>query len=247
LGNVERGAVRLAAVPSLMTLAIPGTVARFIRERPNVNVYLREENAEGVQRRLLAGDVDFGLSNLWQEDAQIQFEPLFQDRYGVLYAPPSPLDDVRGELRWRDLETVPVIGFSSDWGLQNRLVSQEIPEHVRRPRYEVSNTVTIAALISEGAGVSVLSALGARRPPLDSLRFRLLEQPVLMRTVGALTRKGQTLPPAAAALLADLRRDLPMHLRVPGVEPCDASQAPVGRRAGGKRSSSPTGQGKAAR
>jgi DNA-binding transcriptional LysR family regulator len=217
LGNVERGAVRLAAVPSLMTLAIPATVARFIREHPNVNVYLREENAEGVQRRLLAGDVDFGLSNLWQEDAQVDFEPLFDDRYGVVYAAQSALDRGSGALRWRDLESLRVIGFSSDWGLQNRLNAQEIPEHVRRPRYEVSNTVTIAALIREGAGVSVVSALGARRPPLDKLRFRLLEEPVVARSVGILTRKGQGLPPAAAGLLTELRADLPPHLAVPGV------------------------------
>ncbi|HWL30323.1 MAG TPA: LysR substrate-binding domain-containing protein, partial [Burkholderiaceae bacterium] len=217
LGNLDRGAVGLAAVPSVMTLAIPGTVARFIHDKPGINVYLREENAEGVQRRLLAGDIDFGIANLWREDAQLDFEPLFHDRYGVLYAPPSELDRGEGALTWRALECLRVIGFSSDWGLQNLLMSEEIPEHVRRPRYEVSNTVTIAALISEGAGVSVMSALGARRPPLDRLSFRLLRQPVMQRTVGILTRKGRGLSPAASFLLDRLRKELVPHLNLPGV------------------------------
>jgi DNA-binding transcriptional LysR family regulator len=241
LGNVERGAVGLAAVPSVMTLAIPATVARFIRERPNINVYLREENAQGVQRRLLAGDIDFGISNLWKDDAQVDFEPLFQDRYGVLYASPSELDSKK-QLCWRDLEDLRVIGFSSDWGLQNRLLAQEIPEHVRRPRYEVSNTVTIAALISEGAGVSVVSALGAKRPPLDRLSFRTLDKPAMMRTVGILTRKGQGLSPAAASLLSELRRDLPQQVSIPGVELVGGSVAdrkPDIPRAGRRRRAPP--------
>ncbi len=217
LGNVERGSVGLAAVPSVMTLLIPATVARFIQDRPNINVYLREENAEGVQRRLLAGDVAFGISNIWQEDAQIDFQPLFQDRYGVMYASPSALDESDDPVRWRELDKFRVIGFSSDWGLQTRLQSRNIPEGVRRPRYEVSNTTTMAALISEGAGVSVVSALGARRPPLDGLNFRPLVEPVMMRTVGVMRRKGQILSPAAAELLARLLEAMPAQLSVPNV------------------------------
>jgi DNA-binding transcriptional LysR family regulator len=92
-----------------------------------------------------------------------------------------------------------------------------LSEEIREPRYKVSNTSTIATLLSRCAGVCAMSSLAAQRAPLDGLSFRLLEEPTLFRTVGVLTRAGRSLSPAATAMMVEVQLALPSLERFNGV------------------------------
>jgi DNA-binding transcriptional LysR family regulator len=218
LGKRERGRVGVAAVPSVMALLLSEASDAFINNFPGIDLYLREDNSEAVQQRILNGDVDFGICSPWESDAQLAFEPLFEDTYGVVAAPNHPLVKRTGKVQWKDLQGYRIIGYSADLGMQHQLTQTDtLSQEVRQPRYRVSNTSTIATLLTRGPGVSVMSALAAQRAPLDSLSFRLLEEPTLSRTVGVLTRAGRSLSPAAAAMMTELRKALPALKRFSGV------------------------------
>lgn len=81
-----------------------------------------------------------------------------------------------------------------------------LSEELREPRYRVSNTSTIEALLAQSLCISVMSALAAKRAPLDLLTFRPLTRPVLSRTVGIVTRQGHRLSPAASTMLTYVRK-----------------------------------------
>ncbi|KWF06452.1 LysR family transcriptional regulator [Burkholderia pseudomultivorans] len=218
LGKRERGRVGVAAVPSVMALLLSEASAEFIENFPGIDLYLREDNSEGVQQRIQSGDVDFGICSPWEPDTQLTIEPLFEDTYGVVTAPDHPFARQTGEVAWSELEHHRIIGFSADLGMQHQLSrTPALSQQIREPRYRVSNTSTIATLLTRGAGVSVMSALAAQRAPLDSLTFRLLKEPTLSRTVGLLSRSGRSLSPAAAAMVAELRKALPALGRFQGV------------------------------
>ncbi|MFM0341410.1 LysR family transcriptional regulator [Paraburkholderia fungorum] len=222
LGKRERGRVGVAAVPSVLALLLSEASAAFIDKFPGIDLYLREDNSESVQQRILSGDVDFGICSPWGSDAQLTFEPLFEDTYGVVTARDHPLADRTGSVPWSALGSYRIIGFSADLGMQHQLTETSVlSQEVREPRYRVSNTSTIATLLTRGAGVSVMSALAAQRAPLDSLSFRLLKEPTLSRTVGVLTRVGRSLSPAATAMMVELREALPTLARFSGVRLVD--------------------------
>ncbi|MGF6768029.1 DNA-binding transcriptional LysR family regulator [Paraburkholderia sp. GAS199] len=219
LGNHERGKVGVATVPSVMALLLPEVVAAYIEMFPEIDVYLREDNSEAVQRRVLDGDVDFGICSPWQADAELAFEPLFEDYFGVVFAEHHPLAAGTGELTWQEIAEFRIVGFTPDLGMQHQLSQTEgLSREVREPRYQVSNTSAIEALLSRGVGVSVMSALAAQRAPLDRLNFRLLGTPVLKRTVGVVRRQGKSLSPAAATLLERVHGAVPQLLRFPGLQ-----------------------------
>jgi DNA-binding transcriptional LysR family regulator len=160
-------------------------------------------------------------------DAQLSFEPLFEDTYGLVTARDHPLAARVGSVPWCELESYRIIGFSADLGMQHQLTqTSALSREVREPRYRVSNTSTIATLLTRGAGVSVMSALAAQRAPLDSLSFRLLKEPSLSRTVGVLTRVGRSLSPAATAMMVELREALPVLTRFSGVRLVAKTSAP---------------------
>ncbi|QYD73674.1 LysR family transcriptional regulator [Paraburkholderia edwinii] len=218
LGKRERGKVGVAAVPSVMALLLPEAVAAYIDAYPNIDIYLREDNSETVQQRIINGDVDFGICSPWEHDPELVFEPLFEDSFGVVFAPHHALAEKEGELSWQDIDGYRIIGFSPDLGMQHQLSrTVGLSVEVREPRYRVSNTSTIETLVARGVGVSIMSALAAQRAPLDTLKLRLLSQPVLTRTVGVLRREGKSLSPAAATMLQYVRAAVPQLARFPGV------------------------------
>lgn len=218
LGKRGRGKVGIASVPSVMALLLPEPVAEYIDDYPNIDVYLREDNSESVQQRLIAGDVDFGICSPWEPDSELVFEPLFEDSFGVVFAPDHPFAATKGKLSWKDLTGQRIIGFSADLGMQHQLSHTEgLSQEVREPRYRVSNTSAIETLVARSVGVSVMSALAAQRAPLNHLSLRLLSSPTLTRTVGVLRRQGKSLSPAASTMLEYVRRAVPELGRFPGV------------------------------
>lgn len=218
LGKRERGRVGVAAVPSVMALLLPEAVATYIEAFPGIDVYLREDNSEAVQQRIIDGDVDFGICSPWEPDAELVFEPLFEDSFGVVFAPHHPLADSDAELTWDEIAPFRIVGFSPDLGMQHQLThTLTLSPDIREPRYRVSNTATIETLLTRGVGVSVMSALAAQRAPLDRLCLRLLCAPVLTRTVGVVRRQGKSLSPAATTLLHHIRMNIAQLGRFPGV------------------------------
>ncbi len=234
LGKRERGKVGVAAVPSVMALLLPEAVVTYIDAYPNIDLYLREDNSESVQQRILSGDVDFGICSPWEHDPDLVFEPLFRRLFRRrLCASPCARRERRRTVVGRHCG-YRIIGFSPDLGMQHQLShTAGLSLEVREPRYRVSNTSTIETLVARGIGVSIMSALAAQRAPLDRLSLRLLTKPVLTRTVGVLRRQGKSLSPAALTMLQHIREAVPQLARFPGVRVAEGLAAEGSPRAPG--------------
>jgi DNA-binding transcriptional LysR family regulator len=150
--------------------------------------------------------VDFGLTTKVRADAELSFEPLFHNPFGVVFAPDHPLGRKRGKLKWADLAPYRIVGYTSDTGMQGLLTgAAELPEEVKNPFYRVSSTAVISTLVGRGLGVSVMPSLAALREPLNALTFRLLDEPRLTREISLVRRAGRSLSPAAESMLELLR------------------------------------------
>ena len=53
----QQGRVRIASVPSVAAKLIPSVLGAFCEQYPNVEVSLIDDNAAGVEERLLSGEV----------------------------------------------------------------------------------------------------------------------------------------------------------------------------------------------
>jgi DNA-binding transcriptional LysR family regulator len=223
LGNMKRGKVGVAAVPSLMALLLPQAVSAYVERLPEVDLYLREDNSAAVQQRVLDEEVDLGLAGPLGDVSGLELTPLLKDRFGVVCSKDHPLALAKRPVRWSDLASFRIIGFAADLGMQRLLEDTSgVPEKVKAPRYRVSNTSAVESLVSRGLGVSVMSALAAKRPPLTELAWRPLVEPGLDRTVCLMTKRGRALTSAAAAFLepvmaalADLERHEGVSILMP--------------------------------
>lgn len=204
LARHEIGQVSIATVPSVASRLLPGPLARFVAEHPNVQVSIQDGTAENVQQLLAQGRVDFAISSLWVTDEQIDFAPILYDQVGVVCRADHPLVQVEQALHWSQLRGVAMIGN----GTSRLLEGTEAECLLEHSRLFVSNMISLIAMLEEGAGISTLPYLAF---PLENekLAFLPLAEPKVERQIGMLTRKGRSLSPAAGALMAFLRAHLP--------------------------------------
>ncbi len=81
-----------------------------------------------------------------------------------------------------------------------------------RPIVETSNTITLAAMVAEGVGITVLPELAARVADLAApgkLAFVPLCEPIRKRPIGIITRQSRSLSPIARIFLAMVMEQAP--------------------------------------
>ena len=189
------GRVAIACVPSFASELLPRILDRFAARYPQIQLEVADDTAYNVQRRVLDQAVDFGVGSMWDLDPNLDFEPLLQDQMGLVCRRDHPLALMDRELQWTDLEGHTLITNGTV-----RLLDGTHAQHVMaKAHFSVSNIISLLAMLRAGIGVTALPqlALSADHPDLV---FVPLSSPRVERRIGLLTRRRQSLSPAARAL-----------------------------------------------
>jgi DNA-binding transcriptional LysR family regulator len=190
---------------------LPPLLREFSARYPNVSVRIDEENEQKVLSMLLAGEADLGFASDYARKPDLAYEPLVRDDIGLLCRADHPLGRRQTALPWPEIEGLPFIAFRPETTIRRLIESSRgMPKNVMEPNYEVSDVITMEALLEANLGVAAGFRLGAYRGRDRKLVFRPLVQPALSRNVCLVTHSERTLSPAATALreraISHLRR-----------------------------------------
>lgn len=215
--QLQQGRVSVAGSPSVVTRLLPSALSQFRQQYPSIQVYIRDESAGSLEQRVLNNEVDFAIAGNHSQQPELDYAPLIRDRYGLVVPSDHPLAG-RLAIHWQQVPNDNLLLLSADTGIRAQLTrfsqNGQIPVKLEPVQIEVSNPAGMAALISQGLGISLLPALAADVHSFAGLSFIPLDQPVIEREICIITRQGRALSPAAAALLDTLRQHL-QHIRLP--------------------------------
>jgi DNA-binding transcriptional LysR family regulator len=208
-GKRSAGEVKIAVLPSLAISIIPRAIEQFSEAHLQIRVHVRDDNAKGVHQQILRNESDFGISNKWEEDGQLKFTPIFQDRVGLVCHKNHNLSKSRSGTQWHKLEKFSFVGMSADTGIYTLLNSiPDLPQCVSNPDYEVLTMVALASLIHSNLAVTALPALAVPRIVDPPLEFIKLGKPTVWRQIYLVTRKSSQLSASAELLRVFLQRAL---------------------------------------
>jgi len=190
----HHGRVTLATVPSVASRLMPEFLAAFIRDYPEININLHDENAEFVCRMVASGEVDLGISSVWAEDERLTYTHLFEDNIGVVLHRDHPLAD-RKSLKWQELKEERFIAN----GTSRLLANSAAASLAGNTDFYISNMISLLAMLEAGSGITTLPRLAF---PVDKqkLRFVPLSEPRLVRQIGIIKLANRLLSPSAQAL-----------------------------------------------
>ncbi|GAA4337779.1 LysR family transcriptional regulator [Pigmentiphaga soli] len=207
LASPETGRARLACVPTAATHFMPGVLERFSRTHPNASVTQLDDTSINIERMVLAQDVDFGICGHVSDNAELAFEPLFQDSYGLVCSVDHPVARL-GQATWDEAAQMPLIGSAAS--AQLALEYPRLPA-LAEPHFHVSNMTSLLSTLDRGVGAAILALQAIPPCYAGRLAFVPLQAPVLTRTIGVLRLKKRSLPPPAAILLDTIRWYLEEH------------------------------------
>lgn len=198
--GLPAGPLRLGTTPTGMTGMLPPILRAWVAKYPQIEVYMEPASTVLLYGRVLAGELDAALlvHPLYELPKACLWQPLRQERL-VLVTP--------ARLRVKDplhtIATEPFIRYDRKV-VGGRMADSYLKSLDLRPqvRFELDGIESIAKLVSEGLGVSVLpdwAVIGRGEP---NLRRWPLPEPCPYRTVGLLSLRGSVRAPLVGAFSA---------------------------------------------
>jgi LysR family carnitine catabolism transcriptional activator len=168
-------------------------------------VSLRDDVAGLIAARVRSGEVDFGISACEGIEADLTAVPLTSDEIVAVFPLRHPLAKL-ARPTWRAFAAYPFIAMSRDSSVR-QLTDQAFAHNglVVEPVSEAKYMSTALGLVASGIGVGALPSSAYGMIEQAGLACAKLNDPVMKRQIGILTKRGRTLGPPAQALVEALR------------------------------------------
>lgn len=203
ISKSQRGHIKIAVAPSIMAHVLAPTLSAFRRLYPDVTISVYDQGSDKIERSVLDGGVDFGLSSRLNNFPDLDYVPVLADPFGVVFPKDHPLAEMPGRVTWSDLKSFDYVGLTDDTGIGSILAHrQELGLLDRAENHDhASSTTSLYALLHLGGKISVLPLLAARTSPLTEFEFRELHEPLVTREICLITRHLRSHSPSTQRIL----------------------------------------------
>lgn len=204
-----RGQVRVFANISAIVEFLPGELASFLHEYPDIQVHLEEQVSSHIAQAVADNRADLGLVSERPLLDGLITTPFRTDELVVVCLPDHALA-AQTQLSFTQLLDLPFVGLQSDSSLHH-LLTRSAADAGRslNLRIQVSSFDAACAMVAAGLGISIVPR-AATTPYVQSLRLRsiALSDAWAQRQLFICTRSGP-LHAAARLLLEHLQHPSP--------------------------------------
>ncbi len=199
LFELQVGRLDIAAMPTFAGTLLPELLLRFHRHHPAIKITVHDIIAEEVVDAVSRGRVDLGISFEPPEADDLDFTPLFKDRFLLVAQPGHDLLS-RKRLTWRDLAGERLIGLQKPSSFR-RQVDSILDQYkvALSPSFEAHQLVVVGRMAAQGLGIAVVPELSRGQMEELGAQCRLIV-PQQSRSVGMLTNRRRPLSQASRAL-----------------------------------------------
>lgn len=200
------GKIGLYANTSAMTGFLPGRLARWLAEYPDVTIELEERSSADTINSIHNGTAEAGLVSDAVDARNLTLEPVADDNL-VLIVPSSHALGSREHVCLADVYDEAFIGLYPGNALQDHISGHaRASGHSLNYRIRMSDFEGMCEMVSNGIGAGVLPLLTAERFSSKFLyRIVPLTDPWAQRRICICYKTPQSLSPGMARLLAFLR------------------------------------------
>lgn len=209
LKGLERGRLSIGASVTIGSYLLPQALAQFHNAYPGLELSVEIANTESVQKKLLDGTLDIGLTEGQISFAEIEAAEFRQDELVAIAAPHHPLAHASKPVTLRRLCEEPFVvrepGSGTRLALEGALAERKLAIY---PVMSLGNIEAIKRAVTAGIGVAFVSELTVG---METAAGRLavieLADFTLRRPFHSVSVRGRHRSRAAQAFLATLRSD----------------------------------------
>jgi len=199
--TLRKGRVAVAALPSLAADVVPRAFARFHGKHPGVTLEIFDRLSDACLELVRQERVDFALTAPGPRLAEFQCRLLRSEPFFLVCSPAHPLAR-RRRVTLRELAGCEFVHMARNSSVRQHVDPLTAGAGVLESSIEIEQLATLAGLIANGLGVSLVPELTLFQFARRDLAVIPLDAPTLRRPLLLVQRKGAVLSAAAAELLA---------------------------------------------
>lgn len=181
-----QGIFRIGTIQTANIVQVPRCVLAFHERYPRVHVAVMELSNDAVLDALVAGDVDFGVTNAPVVQKSLHFEPLFSEELVLVVARTHRLAS-RKSVRMVELHRQPIVQLSRGFAMRKLLEDQFLSAHAEpHVMVEVNSIPPMLEMVAAGTLAAILPMSAQNRAELVSIP---IESPTPIRTPGMAWKK----------------------------------------------------------
>lgn len=154
----RQGSVAIAALPSLSAEWLPKVMSEFRSRYPGITAKIFDTDTEGTLRLVRERKVDFSINAASSDEDEFDTEPLFRDRFFLVCRSDNPLALAK-QVLLKKLAGADYIHSTRTGSMWRQLYPLMRNVAVRDTGIEVAYLSTLAGLIAEGFGISIVNGV----------------------------------------------------------------------------------------
>ncbi|MBM7844635.1 LysR substrate-binding domain-containing protein [Herpetosiphon giganteus] len=189
LAGLQRGELTIGVVQTVNDYLIPALAASFANRHPRIKLLIEEAPADTIEQRLVAGELQLGLSFVPSSHELLASQALFEERLALIVRNDHPLASQQ-EVTVSTLDAMELVLLAKSF-CTRRLWEESARLAPAQPQIVMElNTVSSILAVVERTGLpTVLPALSLNdRPTANLARIRLIN-PIPARKVGLLWQR----------------------------------------------------------
>ena len=211
IADEQRGQVIVSSIMSVANGSLPRIAAIFRKDRPGIEIHVREGVHGTVLEDVRSGIADFGITYVDELPEGLETIRLGSEAFKVVLPRNHPLAK-RQTLPLAALDGVSLVSLPND-SRTRRIIDAAAASVGITLRHAVTVTqfATTMSFVRAGMGLAIVPGSAASDLPHLGLVAKPLTTPALRRELGVIRLRGRGLTPAASGLLALLRKQLRTH------------------------------------
>ncbi len=211
IADEQRGQVIVSSIMSVANGALPRIAGLYRKDRPGVEIHVREGVHGTVLEDVRSGIADFGITYVDDLPDGLDTVRLGSEAFKVVL-PKNHALAKRRTLPLSALDGIALVSLPNDSRTRRIIDAAAAAKGITlRHAVTVTQFATTMSFVRAGVGLAIVPGSAASDLPHLGLIARPLTAPVLRRELGVISLRGRALSPAAAGLLALTRKQFRTH------------------------------------
>ena len=204
-----RGSLAVGFIPTVSPFVLPGVIRRFSQEFPEASLEVHEDLTEEIVRKIIAAELDVGITSLPIKSKLIQTEELLTETLLVASSRKYEIAE-RASIQVKELDDFPFIALSEVHCLGEQVQSfcyqQDVALNIVCHTTQLS---TVHNCIAMGLGVSLVPQALAIHDPLEQVVYRSVSDSLPQRKIVAATHAKRNISYLARQFIEVVRSEYP--------------------------------------
>lgn len=205
------GSLSLAIIPTVAPYILPGLIATFRKEYPNISLKINEMRTESIIRRLHTAEIDMAILSTPLNDPKILEVPLYYEKFVAYISPDEPIYSQQ-EISTSEMPMEHLWVLAEGHCLRNQVLNF-CENKTFTPTYEAGSIDTLVKIVDYNGGYTVIPELHiALLTETQKLNLRKIVRPEATREIALVIRHDYVREGLMNAVANSITQIIPSHM-----------------------------------